>query len=247
MSERLPEEANHSGHRARLRERYRREGLEGFAPHEVLELLLTYGRARGDVNPAAHALLDTFGSLKGVLEADPRELQRVKGVGEESAVLISLCVPLFRRYSACLTEEKKAIRTTAEAEAYCLALLQGHTRERFCAVSLGSRGNILATRVIAEGTLDEVPAYPRLVVEAALQHNAPSILLCHNHPSGSCEPSPADLQLTLSLKRTLKELGIGLLDHIIATDGQTWSMAAHGQLDEPVTPVLPRKRKKRDP
>lgn len=72
----------HEGHRARMRERFRENGLEGFAPHEVLELLLFYARARGDVNPLAHRLLDHFGSLKGVLEARPEQLMAVEGVGE---------------------------------------------------------------------------------------------------------------------------------------------------------------------
>ena len=94
----------HDGHRKRMRERFRLNGLEGFAPHEVLELLLFYGRARGDVNAIAHALLDTFGTLQGVLEATPAQLMSVPGVGEETATLISLMIPMFRRYSVCAAE-----------------------------------------------------------------------------------------------------------------------------------------------
>ena len=115
----------HDGHRSRMRKRYRHEGLDGFAPHEVLELLLFYGRARGDTNALAHSLLDCFGSLKGVLEATPEQLMTVKGIGEESATLLSLMLPMFRRYSACLIEKTKYLKTKAEALEYCLALLSG--------------------------------------------------------------------------------------------------------------------------
>ena len=87
----------HEGHRQRMRDRFRTEGLDNFAPHEVLELLLFYARARGDVNPLAHRLLETFGSLRGVLEAPVEHLCTVEGVGEETATLLSMMVPMFRR------------------------------------------------------------------------------------------------------------------------------------------------------
>ena len=174
----------HEGHRQRMRERFRREGLEGFAPHEVLELLLFYGRARGDVNPLAHELMDAFGSLKGVLEARPDQLMTVKGVGEETATLISLMLPMFRRYSACVCEERQRITSRSEAAAYCQALLAGWRTERFYVICLSSAGQVLGRRKVAEGTLTEVLAYPRLVVETALSYNAHSVVLCHNHPSG---------------------------------------------------------------
>ena len=179
----------HEGHRQRMRERFRREGLEGFAPHEVLELLLFYGRARGDVNPLAHELLDAFGSLKGVLEARPEQLMAVKGVGEETATLISLMLPMFRRYNACVCEERKRLVTRGEAQNYCRALMAGWRTERFYVLCLSVDNQLLGQRLVAEGTLAEVPAYPRTVVETALNYNAHSVVLCHNHPSGSASPS----------------------------------------------------------
>ncbi len=222
--------AAHAGHRRRLRERFRLEGLEGFAPHEVLELLLCYGRARGDVNPMAHALLDAFGSLKGVLEATPQQLMTVPGVGEEVATLISLCVPLFRRYTLCLNEERRLIRSTEEARQYCTALLAGQRQERFYAVCLGANRAVLGRRLIAEGTVGEVAAYPRLVVETALNLNAHGVIVCHNHPDGAAEPSPEDLTATHHLSRILAALDIALLDHVIVAGASACSLAERGQL-----------------
>lgn len=220
----------HAGHRQRMRERFRKDGLDGFAPHEVLELLLFYSRARGDTNLLAHALLDAFGSLKGVLEARPEQLMTVEGMGEESATLISLMLPVFRRYSACVCEERRTINNRVEAEQYCAALLAGHRTEHFYVICLSSDNHLLGRRLIAEGTLTEVAAYPRLVVENALNLNAHSVVLCHNHPSGLCVPSPDDVSSTRRLATLLAGLGITVLDHIIAAGDQTYSMAQHGDL-----------------
>ena len=220
----------HAGHRKRLRDRYRLEGLDDFAPHEVLELLLFYTRARGDTNPLAHALLDTFGSLKGVFEATPQQLETVPGIGEEAATLLSMTVPLFRRYSLCLAEERRAITSTAEARAYCLALLSGHRTERFYAICLGAGRNVLGRRLIAEGTIGEVAAYPRVIVETALNLNAHGIIVCHNHPDGVAEPSPEDLAATHHLYRVLSALDIELLDHVITAGAGSCSLAERGQL-----------------
>ena len=223
----------HEGHRQRMRDRFRREGLEGFAPHEVLELLLFYGRARGDVNPLAHTLLDAFGSLKGVLEARPEQLMAVKGVGEETATLISLMLPMFRRYSACVCEERRRLVTRGEAQSYCRALLAGWRTERFYVLCLSVDNQLMGQRLVAEGTLAEVPAYPRAVVETALNYNAHSVVLCHNHPSGSSLPSAEDVSSTYQLRDVLHRLGIRLQDHIIVAGNEAYSMLQNGLLEDP--------------
>ncbi len=220
----------HDGHRSRMRDRFRKEGLEGFAPHEVLELLLFYARARGDVNPLAHELLDTFGTLKGVLEARPEQLMSVKGVGEETATLLSLIIPLFRKYQECLCAEKQVLRNRVTAEQYCAALLAGLRTERFYVISVSTAMAVLGRRAVGEGSLNEVNAYPRLVVETALNYNAFGVILCHNHPGGIAEPSPDDIAATQNIEAVLRHLGIRLIDHIIVTGETTYSMSLHGLL-----------------
>ena len=218
----------HEGHRQRVRERFRLEGLDNFAPHEVLELLLFYARTRGDVNPLAHRLLETFGSLKGVLEAPVDQLCSVDGVGQETATLLSLMVPVFRRYALCLCEEKTSLRNFNDAEEYCRALLTGMRKERFYMVCLSAQMRVLGHRLVSEGTLTEVPAYPRLIVETALNHNAHGVVLCHNHPAGNAAPSMTDIDLTHSLDKVLASLGIMLLDHVVVGDNGAYSMVKHG-------------------
>ena len=222
--------AMHDGHRQRMRERFRQEGLDGFAPHEVLELLLFYAKARGDVNPLAHELLDTFGSLKGVLEAGPDQLMTVKGVGLETATMISMIVPMFRKYQESMCQEAKCILNRNEAENYCRMLMAGLRCERLYLISLSASSKVLGRRVMGEGSLVEVPAYPRKVVEAALNHNACGVILCHNHPGGTAEPSSCDLEMTRNIEAVLAHLGIRLLDHIIVAGEETYSVCAHGQM-----------------
>ena len=222
----------HEGHREKLRQRFIREnGFEHFEDHQILELLLFYANARSDTNPIAHALLEEFGSLKGVLEARPEMLTRVSGVGDRAATLISMVVPLTRVWNRCAMNVPDRINNSREAEKYCLSILAGYRTERFYVISLNAQCSVLGQRKISDGSLSEVSAYPRMVMETALNYNAHSVLLCHNHPGGTCAPSPEDIASTLQLQRLLNGVGILLLDHIIVANDTTYSMIQHGDID----------------
>ena len=222
----------HAGHREKLRDRFINEkGFEHFEDHQILELLLFYANARQDTNPLAHELLDRFGSLKGVLEARPEQLMTVDGIGKQQAVLLSMVVPLTRVWHRCAMETPTRIGNSREAENYCLSILAGERTERFYVISLNAKCNVLGRRKISEGSLSEVSAYPRMVMETALNYNAHSVLLCHNHPGGTCAPSPEDISSTLQLQRLLNGVGILVLDHVIVAGDRTYSMIQHGDID----------------
>lgn len=230
----------HKGHREKLRTRFIREnGFDSFEDHQILELLLFYTNPRGDTNPIAHDLLDTFGSLKGVLEARPEMLMSVNGVGDRAATLLSMVVPLTRVWNRCAMAVPDHIGNSREAEKFCLSLLAGHRSERFYVISLSAKCDVLGRRLISEGSLSEVSAYPRSVLETALNYNAHSVLLCHNHPGGTCAPSPEDIASTLQLQRLLSGIGILLLDHIIVANDSTYSMIQHGDIDYRVRGAKP--------
>ena len=123
------------------------------------------------------------------------------------------------------------IRNARDAEKYCKSLLMGERTERFHVICLNAQCKLLGQKRITEGTLSEVSAYPRSVAETALNYNAHSVLLCHNHPGGTNHPSPEDISSTLQLQRMLKSLGILVLDHIIIAGSDSYSMIQHGDID----------------
>ena len=220
----------HEGHRQRLRDRFLLDGLDGFAPHEVLELLLCYAIPQKNVNPLAHALLDHFGSLHGVFEASPEDMQRVDGIGPYAAAFLSLMAPLGRRIELSRMGQKPRLQNHREAQAYCISLLSGLRHEHFYLLALDAKLHLAGAALIGKGSLSEVPAYPRLAVEAAIKHNAHSVILCHNHPGGSLEPSDADLHTTFRLVEVLSGIDVSVMDHIIVAGEKAGSMVQMGYM-----------------
>ena len=217
----------HTGHRQRLRERFRAQGLSGFAEHEVLELLLTYAIPQKDVNPIAHALLDLFSSLAAVLEADAGELMRVPGVGENAATLIALMPELFGSYQRSLLGDRPVITTFQEAVRYCLSLFYGAHEEEIYLICLDQSGRVLHPALLRRGTIDSVTLYPREVVELARRHRAHAVLLAHNHPSGHAHASQADQTVTQLVAQALSVVGVRLVDHLVIS-GQSACSVTRG-------------------
>lgn len=216
----------HEGHRERLRARYIKTGLSGFADHEVLELLLTYAIPRQDTNATAHALLSRFGSLRGVLYADINELQQVHGVGERTAVLLHVQGELLHDLSLRVQIKEKAVLSTPVAMASLALNLLGKERyESVYVVSLDKHFRLLHAQCLFSGTLYEAPMYPRRIVETVLQHQAYAALLLHNHPSGDPAPSEADISATAAVIAALNGVDMQLYDHIIVGRDIVYSCA----------------------
>ena len=215
----------------RLRERQQADkDLTTFSDYEILQLLISYTGGEKSAK-LAEKLLDTFGSLKGVLEARPEQLQMVKGIGARTASLIGMMIPMVRTWTRLCQQVPDRIGNSREAENYCLSLLAGERLENFYVIALNAKCNVLGRRKISTGSLSEVSAYPRLVLETALNYNAHSVLLSHNHPGGTCAPSPEDISSTLQLQRLLNGVGILVLDHIVVAGDRTYSMIQHGDID----------------
>ncbi len=206
----------HAGHRQRLRERFEKAGLDSFQPHEVLELLLTYSIPRKDTNEIAHRLIRRFGSVPAVLEASREELSRVEGVGEQSAHLISLMLPLFRRYRQEKAEEKLPVMDRPEkVKEYCASLYRDMNRETFFVLSLDAQLHCLGVDSAATGTVDRLAVSPREVMDVLLRRHATQAIISHNHPGGGEKPSREDMELTRTLYAILRSVDIRLVDHII--------------------------------
>ncbi len=220
----------HEGHRSRLRKRFLEEGLDHFEDHEIIELLLSYALPRKDTNPIAHELMNKYGSLSGVLEADPKELRNSKGLGAYSAILLTLIPNLTRRYLKDKWGEKPTLNSSEKAGNYLVDLLAGRNYEVFYVLCLDNQNNLIYPALVHEGTINQAPVYPRIIVETALRHKANSVILAHNHPGGSLVPSKADIQATEKIKNALTAIEIAVLDHIIVGNDGYISLASKGIL-----------------
>ena len=207
----------HKGHRARLKEEFLTRGLDGWPDHKILELLLCYAIPQGDVNPLAHALIDRFWDLSGVLNADIKDLMSVNGVGEHSAVLLKL----LPQVCACYLAQSSGVYAARARERnwnYTSELYRRFTasqREKCCVVSLDGRQKILGVDEVAEGEVNAVQFNHRRIVEAALRHNAAGVVLAHNHVGAHALPSRADRYATEEIAYLLRQVGVDLVDHLI--------------------------------
>ena len=220
----------HAGHRDRVREKYNANGLGGFADHEVLELLLFYANKRGDTNPVAHRLIERFGSLSAVFEAGYDDLVSVDGIGDSAATLITMVPQLFRRYSADKVDNIKAISDSDDAKAFLVPHFFGLKNERVGIICLDTQGRINNFVFVSDGSLKLAQVDIRKIAQLALQNNADSIILAHNHPGGFASPSRNDVETTKLLVNALGLINIRVADHIIISDAEAFSMASNPRL-----------------
>lgn len=177
----------------------------------------------------AQQLLDTFGGLAGLLQAGADDLKRVKGLGGSAkrAQLVAV-LELARRAMAEQLAERTVFEAPDSVKRYLQLHLAGRPHEVFAALFLDSQHRLIALEELFRGTLNQTSVYPREVVQRALHHHAAAVVLAHNHPSGSVEPSRADEALTQTLKAALALVDVRVLDHVIVGPGQALSMAERG-------------------
>jgi len=221
------------GHRQRLRDRFLAQGLDGFTDAEVLELLIAMGTPRKDCKEPARLLLKQFNNLAKALDASQAELELVDGIGPKNAFALRFIQGVARRYLQQRLVAKEYLRSSREVGEYLVHSMRGLKREVLTAVFLDSSLAIIATQQVAEGTLASNTVHPRELIKLALEHHAASVVIAHNHPSGSLTPSAEDTRLTRHLFIALGFAGIQLLDHLIVGENeQPFSFADHGLLED---------------
>ena len=183
MGERKEAKEYAEGHRERLRTRYRLSGEEALQDYELLELLLTFAIPRRDTKLLAKKLLERFGTLARIFEAEPATLEEVEGIGPQAATLISLIRPLSTRFLTEAPSSKTVLRSTGESGAYFQAKLKGLPEEEVHVAFVNAKNAVMATECLQRGTVDQSVVYVRKVIERALAHKASGFLLVHNHPS----------------------------------------------------------------
>lgn len=225
----------HENHRQRMAGKVLEKGADTLLDHELLEMLLYYAIPRKDTNPMAHRLIQEFGSLRAVISASPRELQRVEGIGQQSALLFSLLQETIGRYERGQFGKKVVLDTVRKSVAYCKSLFVGVKYERFYLIFLNVHCQVLRTVCVGEGDLDAVPIYSRRAVEEAIHASAHYAIMTHNHPSGIAQPSDKDLNATDQICRALAAVDVRLNDHIIIGANDFCSFVADQWMNELVT------------
>lgn len=219
------------GHRQRLRDRFLERGLDGFTDAEVLELLLTFGTPRSDCKEAARQALVEFGSFAAVFEASIPALQVIPGIGPKNSFAIHFVQEVARRYLKERLQGKRYLHSSAEVRDYLLHSMRGLKKEVFTVIYLDSSHAIIDSEVLAEGTINVNTVYPRELMSRALEQNAAALIVAHNHPSGSLDPSSQDRHLTRTLYLLCSLMQIQLLDHLIIGNG-SYSFADQGLMTE---------------
>lgn len=213
----------HSGHRARLKQQFLDNGIESLTDIQKLELLLFYAIPQKDTNPIAHNLLNQFGSLKNVIEADYNVLMEVDGIKENSALLIKFIKSLAGFYQKPEYNNQYII-STETALLYVRNLLQGADVEEFYVICLSKNGLVRKYVLINRGSKDEVKIQIRTITQIAIENKTNRIVVCHNHPDGPAEFSDDDYKFTYSLLCSCMLNSIDLLDHIVVGTDRVRSM-----------------------
>ena len=213
-----------------MRQRFLKGGLENFADHEVLELLLYYAIPRQDTNPIAHALMERYGALSAVLNAPVEDLKKVPGIGESAAILLKLAPQVNSRARLADAEQETVLNTVSRVGAYLLERFSGERNEVLYQLCLDRKGRLLACKRLGEGGVTNVDLNVRLLMENAILTSASVVILAHNHPSGVALPSDDDRAATKRAKDALDTIGVKLVDHIIVADGDFVSMEQSGYL-----------------
>lgn len=229
LQKKKAEESVHAGRRQRMREKYDEMGLNAFQPHEILELLLYNFVPRGDVNPLAHVLINTFGSFDLVIDAPYEELRKVPGVGENIARQICLLRDTYRYYRVSRTN-RLVLDSTAKIGQYVIPRFLGLNTEKFMLVCLNDQFQVLTCKTLEEGGFHSVNIDNKKILETALAFQSSKVVLVHNHPNGNIYPSHEDLETTKSVSDVLAAVNITLLDHMIVAGESFLSLMEFGMV-----------------
>jgi len=230
MDKKLKAKENpHAGHRERMRKKYKTQGLEGFADHEVLEFLLYYCYPQKNTNEIAHRMLKEFGTLHNLFETDVEALMSTLECSENIAVFLNLIPKISNRYFKSRWGTSIEFRDETVAGEYAIDLLSGETLEKIYALCLDKNYKLINTALISKGTIDEISVYPREIIAEALKNNSSAVILAHNHPSGTIKPSGADDAMTRRIVEIAEPLSIDIIDHIVVAGDKYYSYAARNK------------------
>ena len=228
-------EKDSQGHRERIKEKFLKNGIDGFAEYEILELLLTYCIPRKDTKPIAKELLNKFKSLDNIFKADFDKLSAIDGLGKNSIAFLKLIGDLPSIiYKDELKNKKLIDKETLKISNKDILLKYLRNKigyeeiEKFYVLYLSSSNEVIEFEENSVGTLDRSSVYPREIYKKIINLNAKSVILAHNHPSDNITPSKCDIELTNEIAKGLKNFGALLIEHIIITKNSYFSFLEEG-------------------
>ena len=225
----IEKKPDYIGHRARVENKFLTYGHEVFADYEFLELILMCALPRIDVKPLAKQLLAEFGSLNGVITANPDDLTKIKGIKNHTVLFLKVILASCQRLTKEKVKEGPILKDWTNLIAYCQMIYANETVEKMHILFLNQGLKLIHSEMHQKGTVDHIPVYPREILKRALDLNASAVVMMHNHPSGDINPSKADIEATKEVRRLLETVGIQLIDHLIIGQGQSiYSFRTHG-------------------
>ncbi|HEX7319410.1 MAG TPA: DNA repair protein RadC [bacterium] len=211
------------GHRQRIKEKYEKSGIDGWLDYEVLELALSYAIPRKDTKSIAKELLSRFKTINGVLNADQKNLTPISGISTHTALFLSFLKDVAILYAKNGLHNRDLLASPQVVYDYLKVSLKGAVNEEFKILFLDNMNQLIIVETFKTGTVNRSVVYPRRVVERALYNHAVGVIIAHNHPSGSLQPSQDDRKITKAIKEALKTVDITLLDHIIIGNNDYYS------------------------
>lgn len=226
----MPEKdgAIHKEHRKRMRKRFMQQGFDGFAEHEILEMLLYYAIPRRNTNDLAHNILDEYKTLANVFDAKVSDLAKIDNLGEISAILVTMIPHLAKAYEKSKNKRNILLHDTESIGRFALSMLNNKTKEEFALICVDANRKVHWSGIIATGSIDQINATPRDIVSEVLKHNAKYVIFAHNHPNGSILPSDTDKNTTRTLCDLLNCIGVKTIDHIIVSQNRYYSLQETG-------------------
>ncbi len=215
----------HYGHRKRVKANVVNNGYSQLEDHRLLELILFYSIPQADTNELAHRLLNEFGSFEDIMKADIKHLSKVKGVGENTAILLSAIGEMNYRAGKVKFKKKSTYTTTDDYKELAVTELSAERKENVVVLCFDNSGRLLKTERISQGDEFSATFDIKRIIGAVMDSNAVKAVVAHNHPLGECNPSAGDVDATRNISVMLRRLGFSLADHIIV-DGEnnTYSM-----------------------
>lgn len=220
---------HYHGHRARLRARLA-DTPEKLKDYEILELLLGYVILRSDTKPMAKALLERFGTLRGVINARPADLSGIPGIGNAVASFFALLKEFIPRHAESPVLSREVLCSPEAVAAMARERLGKLRHEELWIAYVDNSNRLISWEKVSQGSTGSAVLHPRDIITRALLLQATGFILVHNHPGGNSAPSGSDIEITRNLDRAAKTVSLRFLDHVIVTESDAYSMAGDGIL-----------------